>query len=87
MLADFYYKLHEPAKGNAIMDAVAKDCVEYLDWYLNLNEVQRNSVNNQIGHNMAVLNQVMRICDEAKQKTIVDKYLPKYMEYTKSVRM
>jgi hypothetical protein len=86
-LADFYYKLGESAKGNAIMDDVAKDCVENLDWYLNLNTSQRNSVNNRIGHNMAVLNQVMRICDEAKQKTIIDKFLPRYMEYTKRVQM
>ncbi|MFZ4725118.1 MAG: DUF2723 domain-containing protein, partial [Paludibacter sp.] len=86
-LADFYYKLGDSAKGNAIMNDVAKDCVENLDWYLNLNTSQRNSVNNRIGHNMAVLNQVMRICDEAKQKTIIDKFLPRYMEYTKRVQM
>jgi len=29
----------------------------------------------------------MRICDEAKQKTIIDKFLPRYMEYTKRVQM
>jgi len=86
-LADSYYKLHEPAKGNAIMDAVAKDCVEYLDWYLSLDVAQRNSVSNRIGHNMAVLNQVLRICDQAKQKTILNKYLPHYLEYTKRVQM
>lgn len=86
-LADSYYKLHETAKGNAIMDAVAKDCVEYLDWYLSLDVAQRNSVSNRIGHNMAVLNQVLRICDQAKQKTILNKYLPHYMEYTKRVQM
>jgi len=86
-LADYYYKLHEPAKGNAIMNAVAKDCVENLDWYLSLNTEQRNSVSNRIGHNMAVLNQVLRICDTAKQKSIMDKYLPNYMGYTKRVQM
>jgi hypothetical protein len=86
-LADFYYKLGEPAKGNVIMDAVAKDCVEYLDWYLNLSSSNRNSVNNRIGHNMAVFNQILRICDEAKQRSITDKYLPRYMEYTKRVQM
>jgi len=86
-LADYYYKVHESAKGNAIMDAVAKDCIENLDWYLSLNTSQRNSVNNRIGHNLAVFNQVMRICDEAKQKTMTDKYLAKYMEYTKRVQM
>jgi len=86
-LADYYYKLHEPAKGNAIMDAVAKDCVENLDWYLSLNTEQRNSVSNRIGQNMGVLNQVLRICDEVKQKTIIDKYLSRYMGYTKRVQM
>jgi len=86
-LADYYYKLHEPAKANAIMDVVAKGCVENLDWYLSLDTDQRNSVSNRIGHNMAILNQVLRICDAAKQKTIMDKYLPHYMGYTKRVQM
>jgi hypothetical protein len=86
-LADFYYKLHEPAKGNAIMDAVAKDCVENLNWYLGLDTERRNSVSNRIGHNMAVFNQILRICDGAKQKSIMDKYLPQYMGFTKRVQM
>lgn len=86
-LADYYYKLHQPAKGNAIMDAVAKDCVQYLDWYFSLTAEQQNSVSNRIGHNMAVLQQVLRICDQAKQKSIMDKYLPYYMNYTKRVQM
>jgi hypothetical protein len=86
-LADYYYKLGEFSKGNQIMDAVAKDCVESLDWYLSLSSIQRNSVNNRIGHNMAVLNQVLRICDQAKQKAITDKYLARYMEYSKRVQM
>jgi hypothetical protein len=86
-LADYYYKLHLPAQGNAIMDAVAKDCVENLDWYLSLDTEQRNSVSNRIGHNMAVLNQVLRICDGDKQKSIMDKYLPRYISYTKRVQM
>jgi hypothetical protein len=86
-LADFYYKVGEPEKGNTIMDAVGKDCVEYLDWYLSLETINKNSVNNRIGHNLGVLNQVLRICDEAKQKTIMEKYMPRYMEYTKRVQM
>jgi hypothetical protein len=86
-LADYYYKLHMSAQGNAIMDAVAKDCVEYLNWYFSLNNEQQNSVSNRIGHNMAVLQQVLRTCDEAKQKQILDKYMPFFMEYSKRVRM
>ncbi|MDR3652043.1 MAG: DUF2723 domain-containing protein [Paludibacter sp.] len=86
-LADAYYKLHQPAKGDAIMDAVAKDCVESLDWYLSLDTDQRNSVSNRIGHDMAVLNQILRICDQDKQKTIMNKYMPRYIDYTKRIQM
>jgi hypothetical protein len=83
-LAEFYYKLGEVQKGDAIMDAVAKDCVENLEWYFSLKSSQRNSVNNRIGHNLAVLGQVLRICDQEKQKNMLDKYLPIYMKYTKN---
>jgi len=83
-LAEFYYKLGEVQKGDAIMDAVAKDCVENLEWYFSLKSSQRNSVNNRIGHNLAVLGQILRICDQEKQKNIMDKYLPIYMKYTKN---
>ena len=86
-LADFYYQVGEADKGNAIMRAVGKDCVEYLDWYLSLPSSSRNSVSNRIGHNLAVLNQVLRICDQDKQKAIMDEFMPKYMDYTKRVQM
>ena len=86
-LADFYLKLHQPTKALPILDAVAKDCVENLEWYFSLNREQQNSVSNRIGHNMAVLQQVLRISDEAKQKTILEKYMPYYMSYSKRVQM
>lgn len=86
-LAEYYYKLGEPAKGNEIMNAVAKDCIEYLDWYLGMSSRNRNSVSNRIGHNLAVLQQVLRISDEAKQKSIVEKYYPRFIDYTKRVQM
>ncbi|HLP04699.1 MAG TPA: DUF2723 domain-containing protein [Paludibacter sp.] len=86
-LAGYYYKLGERAKANAIMNTVANDCVEHLNWYLSLNTVRQNSVSNRIGHNMAVLNQILRICDEAKEKTIMDKYMPIYNRYIQQVRM
>ena len=85
-LAEFYYKLGYSAKGNEIMDAVAKNAVEYLDWYLAMSSVNRNSVSNRIGHNMAVLQQVLRIADEAKQKPIMEKYYPRFLDYTKRVQ-
>lgn len=83
-LAEIYYKLGETQKGDAIMESVARDCEENLNWYYSLTTIQRNSVNNRIGHNLAVLSQVLRICDQEKQQKIMDKYLPVYMKYTKN---
>ncbi|MBP6611246.1 MAG: DUF2723 domain-containing protein, partial [Paludibacter sp.] len=86
-LAEYYYKLGQVQKGDAIMDAVAASAVENLSWYNSLTSGQRSSVANRIGHNMAVLNQVLRICDQEKQKTIMNKYMPIYMNYTKGADM
>ena len=86
-LAESYYKLHKPAMGNAIMDAVAKDCIENINWYLSLDTERRNSVANRISKNMTIFNQVLRVCDGEKQKAIMDKYLPIYMSFTKRVQM
>lgn len=86
-LANFYYKVGEPAKGNAIMESVAKDCIESLDWYLAMTTQNKNSVSNRIGNNIAVLQQVLRICDENKQKSIMERYYPRFIEYSKKVQM
>jgi len=86
-LAEYYYKLGETAKANEILDAVAKNSVEYLDWYLSMSSTNRNSVTRMIGHNLAVLQQILRISDEAKQKSIMDKYYPRFLDYTKRVQM
>jgi len=82
MLAQLYYKLGEKKKGDAIMNAVAQDCTEYLNWFSNLSSVKRNSVDNRMSHYMAVLNQVMRVCYEEKQNDILSKYQPVYMRYS-----
>ena len=87
ILAESYYKIGEPAKANAIMNAVATDCVEYLNWYFSLNPAQINSVTDRIGNKIAILGQVLRVCDNEKQKSIMDKFVPKYMEYTSKVKM
>jgi hypothetical protein len=36
---------------------------------------------------LAVLQQILKICDETKQKSIMDKYYPRFIEYTKRVQM
>ncbi|MDD4991783.1 MAG: DUF2723 domain-containing protein [Paludibacter sp.] len=86
-LAQFYYAVGESAKGNEILNAVAQNCVENLDWYINLNSAQRNMTVERINENMMNLNQVLSICNEAKQKTIMDKYLSKFMDYRKRLQI
>jgi hypothetical protein len=69
------------------MEAVAKDCVEYLDWYLALDADKQSSVADRIGDRISMLYQLLHICDEAKQKTLVNKYLPHYIAYSKKLRI
>jgi hypothetical protein len=87
ILAQYYYKLGQSQKGDAIMDAVATDCVEYLSWYFSLPRNQRNTVTNRISHYMAVLNQVLKICDQEKQTKIVNKYAPVFGKYVQSAEL
>ena len=86
-MAIFYYKLNESAKGNAIMDKLAKDCVENLGWYLSLNQRQIQSVTERVSQNFGMLYQVLSICKQSKQPAVFDKYIPAYTEFSKKVQM
>lgn len=86
LLAEFYYQLNTPAKGNEIMAFVANDCVENLNWYFKMNKVQRNSVQNRIGHNLGVLSHILQVAEKYKQKSLMDKYYPIYMKYAQNVQ-
>ena len=86
-LAIYYYTLSEPAKGNAIMDVIANDCVENLGWYLSLDKNQIQGVSNRVNQNFGILYQVLNICKQMKQNSISDKYMPAYIEFTKRVQM
>lgn len=86
ILAEYYYAIGEYAKGNEIMDFVANDCVQNLDWYFALNRNQRNSVQNRIGHNFGVLNHVLRIAEQYQQAEIVGKYFKDFERFAQRVR-
>lgn len=86
-LAIYYYKLNESVKGNAIMDVLAKDCVENLGWYLSLDKNQIQSVSERVSQNFGMLYQVLSVCKQAKQNAVFNKYMPAYMEFSKKVQM
>ncbi len=86
-IAYLYYRLGEPEKANKIMDDVAQNCVENLDWCFSLSPALQNRLNERIGENYSILNQILRICDSEKQKVIMDKFLPRFMDYSKRVQV
>lgn len=86
LLAEYYYALGEIEKGNEIMDFVANDCSENLNWYFSLKPVQRRSVENRIGHNLGVLNHVLTVADKYKAQSILEKYYSVYSTYTQRLQ-
>jgi len=87
MMGQYYYQLQQPAKGDKILEQIANDCVEYLNWSLQLSPTQQNSITSEMGNNMAILNEVLRIFDEAERKDLTNKYFPYYVQYSKHFRM
>ncbi|MDD4199716.1 MAG: hypothetical protein PHZ12_10000, partial [Paludibacter sp.] len=87
LLAEYYYALGEFAKGNEIMDFVAKDCLENLEWYFHLTNAQRKSLESRIGHNFGVLNHILQVAQQYEQKALMDQYLPAFEKLSQRVRM
>ena len=69
------------------MDALAKDCVENLGWYLSLNKNQIQSLSSRVGQNLGMLYQVLNVCKQAKQNAILEKYTPAYNEFSKKAQI
>jgi len=65
------------------MNDVATNCVENIDWYLSLDSNRRKACTERINDNLGILNQVLSDCNQLKQKSIMDKFLPKFMDYRK----
>ena len=87
MMALEYFRIGLNDKGNAILDAIAKNSVEYLQWFASLKPSQQMSEGNQIGQNMAVLNQVMQISNQSGGKTIFNKYLKTFETFAMMFNM
>jgi hypothetical protein len=80
-MASYYYRLGEMDKANAIMCAVADNCVEYLDWGDSLTKEKRTSAQSTVGHYMAVLGYVLQNLERYKQTKLFDQYYDIYAQY------
>lgn len=84
-LAEYYYQLHDNEQGDRINDIVANNCTEYLDWYFSLAPAQQMRSRNSIGRKFAEFNHVLRICQDNNRPELLDKYYPKYVDYSKKM--
>ena len=82
-MASMYFMLGEDEKALAIMDEVAKNCVEYLHFAASLNRQQRRSLESTTDREAAILSYVLQTCERNKQIEFVDKYYGDYAAYVK----
>ena len=87
LLAVYYYQVGMKAEGDKILEQVAIKSVEYLTWYASLKPSQQNVASNSIGHEMAVLNQVLQFSNQFDAKNIFDKYLKDFETFANKFNM
>jgi len=83
-MASVYYSLgtdEDKVKADAIMEKVANNCTEYLDWGAQLTKQQKAAVNSTLGHHTAVLGYVLQNLDRFHRDDLFDKYYPIYTQY------
>ena len=79
-MAVLYYNLGDTDKANAMMDAIAQTCTEYIQWGASLDKTHRASMQSTISHHAAVLGYVLQNMDRNGQSELVEKYYPMYVQ-------
>lgn len=83
-MASLYFLLgtdDDKSKANAIIDAVANNCCEYLQWGAQLSKRQRTAVQSTLGHHTAVLGYVLQLLERNHQDELLEKYYTYYQQY------
>ena len=75
------YDLNDFERGDRILDYIANNSVEHLNWYLSLKPSQQKVSTNSIGRKFTELNHVLQISNEYERKDLMDKYYPRFVEY------
>ncbi len=83
----FYYELGKTAKGDEIMNAVAKQSIKSLTWYAGLTPKQMRSASERIQNNMATLSNLLFFADKYKRKQIVSQYSAQFQVFAKVFHM
>ncbi len=83
-MASLYYMLgtdEDKTKANALLDNVANNCCEYLQWGAQLDKRQRAAAQSTLGHQSAVLGYTLQLLERHHQDELLDKYYPIYSQY------
>ena len=78
-MAEAYYQLGETEKADKIMDALANKAIEYLTWYLSLDNSQFFVSSREFEYHIALLNEELKLMEKYKSK-LSDNYSGKLDE-------
>ena len=78
-MAEAYYQLGETEKSDKIMDALANKAIEYLTWYLSLDNSQFFVSSREFEYHIALLNEELKLMEKYKSK-LSDNYSGKLDE-------
>ena len=82
-MANMYYLLDEPEKGNAIMEVVAQNSTEYVAWCASLDKAKRSATQNVMDYHLSLLGYALQSFDRYRQDELLDKYYPVYAQYAR----
>ena len=77
---ELYYALGQPEKAEAVYDAIATNSMRNLNWYFRLNPNQLSSVMSSLGHDLAVVQEILRVTNEFNPE-FAAKFKPEFDAY------
>jgi hypothetical protein len=77
-MAALYYELDQPEKANTIMQAMADNAIEYIQWGASLDSQRRSSAQSTINNYIAIFDYVMRNFMRFEQKELFNQYFDVY---------
>ncbi|MCQ2346442.1 MAG: DUF2723 domain-containing protein [Paludibacteraceae bacterium] len=80
-MASLYYHMNANDKANTIMQAVADNCVEYLEWGASLDHARRKAAATTLDQQAGILGYILQNFQRYEQTDLFDKYYASYMQY------
>ena len=79
-MGELYYQLGEKEKAEAIYTGIADNAMRNVNWYFRLKPGQLASVESDLGHNLAVVQEVLRV-NKQYNPTFCEKYQEEFDNY------